>query len=118
MSGSANSSTSFSISSLIFCISLNLWGRNLLIGHYTILTNYEFDGVIYLYNIEDFKKHESYSDYLKEVLDGSVTTFINSYPQLYKVWDGGGDYDEMFEFIYDFMLTKFNDKSHEGDIDW
>ena len=33
---------------------------------YTILTNYEFDGVIYLYNIEDFKKHESYSDYLKE----------------------------------------------------
>ena len=33
---------------------------------YTILSNYEFDGTIYLYNLEDFKKHELYNDYLKE----------------------------------------------------
>ena len=39
-----------------------------------------------------------------------MTTFINTYEPLYKVWDGGGDYDEMFEFIYDFMLDKYNDK--------
>jgi hypothetical protein len=62
------------------------------------------------FDYTDACDYDSYSDYLKEVLDGSVTTFINSYPQLYKVWDGGGDYDEMFEFIYDFMLNKFNDK--------
>ena len=47
---------------------------------------------------------------MKEVLDGSVTTFINTYEQLYKVWEGGGDYDEMFEFIYNFMLDKYGDR--------
>ena len=39
-----------------------------------------------------------------------MTTFINTYEELYRVWDGGSEYDEMFEFIYDFMLEKYGDR--------
>ena len=62
------------------------------------------------FDYTDACDYDSYGEYLKEVLGGSVTTFINTYDQLYKVWDGGSEYDEMFEFIYDFMKEKYGDK--------
>jgi hypothetical protein len=62
------------------------------------------------FDYTDACDYDSYGEYLKEVLGGSVTTFINTYEELYRVWDGGSEYDEMFEFIYDFMLEKYGDK--------
>jgi|694.fasta_scaffold48715_2 hypothetical protein len=61
------------------------------------------------FDFDDPCEHESSDEYLEAILYGTVTTFINSYEELYNVYPAEV-FDEMYDFIHDFMKEKYGDK--------
>ncbi len=61
------------------------------------------------FDFDDPCDYESPDEYLDAILYGSVTTFINSYKELYNVYPAEV-FDEMYDFIRDFMIEKYGDK--------
>ena len=61
------------------------------------------------FDFDDPCEHESPDEYLEAILYGTVTTFINSYEELYNVYPAEV-FDEMYDFIHNFMKEKYGDK--------